>query len=185
MVKLDDSKATSEKHLKMRWFYIYTSNTSITSNWGDFFANMFESYLHWHYHLHTPYLPQCPKVGHFWYRCPKCPKWGTKWGAKWGQFVPQKCGTFMFVPHVPQMWYKCGTQMRPHTFFRSQSSILGSQSSLYPKSGVLLSLYPKYPKWGTSGVHKRGLTRFLEDLGIMHFTRFDDLSQPLVTSNDL
>ena len=56
--------------------------------------------------------------------------------------VPQKCGTFMFVPHVPQMWYKCGTQMRPHTFFRSQSSILGSQSSLYPKSGVLLSLYP-------------------------------------------
>ena len=84
MVKLDDSKATSEKHLKMRWFHIYTSNTSITSNWGDFFANMFESYLHWHYHLHTPYLPQCPKVGHFWYRCPKCPKWGTKWGAKWG-----------------------------------------------------------------------------------------------------
>ena len=79
-----------------------------------------------------------------------------------------KCGTFMFVPHVPQMWYKCGTQMRPHTFFRSQSSILGSQSSLYPKSGVLLSLYPKYPKWGTSGVHKRGLTRFLDDLSIMH-----------------
>ena len=74
----------------------------------------------------------------------------------------------MFVPHVPQMWYKCGTQMRPHTFFRSQSSILGSQSSLYPKSGVLLSLYPKYPKWGTSGVHKRGLTRFLDDLSIMH-----------------
>ena len=68
----------------------------------------------------------------------------------------------MFVPHVPQMWYKCGTQMRPHTFFRSQSSILGSQSSLYPKSGVLLSLYPKYPKWGTSGVHKRGLTRDLK-----------------------
>ena len=68
----------------------------------------------------------------------------------------------MFVPHVPQMWYKCGTQMRSHTFFRSQSSILGSQSSLYPKSGVLLSLYPKYPKWGTSGVHKRGLTRDLK-----------------------
>ena len=49
-----------------------------------------------------------------------------------------------------------------------QSSILSSQSSLYPKSGVLLSLYPKYPKWGTSGVHKRGLTRFLDDLGIVH-----------------
>ena len=26
-----------------------------------------------------------------------------------------KCGTFMFVPHVPQMWYKCGTQKGPHT----------------------------------------------------------------------
>ena len=26
------------------------------------------------------------------------------------KFVPQKCGTFMFVPHVPQMWYKCGTK---------------------------------------------------------------------------
>ena len=25
-----------------------------------------------------------------------------------------------------------------------------------------------YPKWGTSVVHKRGLTRFLDDLGIMH-----------------
>ena len=24
-----------------------------------------------------------------------------------------KCGTFMFVPHVPQMWYKCGTHL-PH-----------------------------------------------------------------------
>ena len=24
----------------------------------------------------------------------------------------------MFVPHVPQMWYKCGTQKGPHTFFR-------------------------------------------------------------------
>ena len=33
-------------------------------------------------------------------------------------FVPLKCGTFMFVPHVPQMWYKCGTQKGPHTFFR-------------------------------------------------------------------
>ena len=33
------------------------------------------------------------------------------------KFVPQKCGTFMFVPHVPQMWYKCGTQKRAHTFF--------------------------------------------------------------------
>ena len=60
----------------------------------------------------------------------------------------------MFVPHVPQMWYKCGTQMGPHTFFRyiqyystdelqkaarpltnlnPQSSILSSQSSLYHK----------------------------------------------------
>ena len=83
----------------MRWFHIYTSNTSITSNWGDFFANMFESYLHWHYHLHTPYLPQCPKVGHFWYRCPKCPKWGTKWGAKWGTKLDifQKKFSLMFV----------------------------------------------------------------------------------------
>ena len=30
--------------------------------------------------------------------------------------VPQKCGTFMLVPQVPQMWYKCGTKKRPHTF---------------------------------------------------------------------
>ena len=57
------------------------------------------------------------------------------------KFVPQKWGTFMFVPQVPQMGYKWGTQKGPHTF--------------------------------------------LEDLGIMHFTRFDDLSRPLVTSNDL
>ena len=26
------------------------------------------------------------------------------------KFAPQKCGTFMFVPHVPQMWYKCGSK---------------------------------------------------------------------------
>ena len=31
--------------------------------------------------------------------------------------VPQKCGTFMLVPQVPQMWYKCGTKKGPPTFF--------------------------------------------------------------------
>ena len=31
--------------------------------------------------------------------------------------MPQKCGTFILVPHVPQMWHKCGTQKRAHTFF--------------------------------------------------------------------
>ena len=38
----------------------------------------------------------------------------------------------------------------------------------HPKSGVLLCLYPKYPKWGTSGVPKGGLTHFLDSLCIMH-----------------
>ena len=37
----------------------------------------------------------------------------------------------------------------------------------YPKSGVLLCLYPKYPKWGTSGVPKSGLTRFLDIFSII------------------
>ena len=32
-----------------------------------------------------------------------------------------KCGTFMFVPHVPQMWYKCGTQKGPHTSYSFES----------------------------------------------------------------
>ena len=131
-------------------------------------------------HLHTPYLPQCPKVGHFWYRCPKCPKWGTKWGAKWGmhlnchpsqslimhliaphtpqctsilnpQFsiliVPQKWGTFKFVPQVPQMGYKWGTQKGPHTFFR-----------FVPQKWGTFILVPQAPQmrhmWGTQrGAH--------------------------------
>ena len=83
---------------------------------------------------------------------------------KWGDFIytPQSPQTPHFgviymriAPHTPQ----CTSIAIPH---KPQSSILSSQSSLYPKSGVLLSLYPKYPKWGTSGVHKRGLTRFLD-----------------------
>ena len=40
--------------------------------------------------------------------------------------------------------------------------------NLYLKSEVHLCLYLMYLKWGTSEVHKRGLTRFLDDLGIMH-----------------
>ena len=39
---------------------------------------------------------------------------------------------------------------------------------MYHKSVVHLCLYHMYHKCGTSVVHKRGLTRFLEDLGIMH-----------------
>ena len=42
-----------------------------------------------------------------------------------------------------------------------------AQQNLYLKSEV--HLYLMYLKWGTSEVHKRGLTRFLDDLGIMHF----------------
>ena len=33
-------------------------------------------------------------------------------------------------------------------------------SRRYPKSGVLYVWYPKYPKWGTSGVPKRGPPHF-------------------------
>ena len=44
-----------------------------------------------------------------------------------------------------------------------------AQQNLYLKSEVHLCLYLMYLKWGTSEVHKRGLTRFLDDLGIMHF----------------
>ena len=36
--------------------------------------------------------------------------WMLATGLEGLKFVPQKCGTFMFVPHVPQMWYKCGTK---------------------------------------------------------------------------
>ena len=36
--------------------------------------------------------------------------WMLATGLEGLKFVPQKWGTFMFVPHVPQMWYKCGTQ---------------------------------------------------------------------------
>ena len=89
----------------------------------------------------------------------------------------------MFVPLVPLMRHQWGTQKRAHTFFGyfeyyslevhlnchpSQTSILSSQSSLYHKSVVHLCLYHMYHKCGTSVVHKRGLTRFLDILGIMH-----------------
>ena len=41
-----------------------------------------------------------------------------------------------------------------------------AQQNLYLKSVV--HLYLMYLKWGTIEVHKRGLTHFLDDLGIMH-----------------
>ena len=44
--------------------------------------------------------------------------WMLATGLEGLKFVPQKWGTFMFVPQVPQMGYKWGTQKGPHTFFR-------------------------------------------------------------------
>ena len=35
----------------------------------------------------------------------------------WLSQVPQKWGTFMLVPQVPQMRYKWGTKKQPHMFF--------------------------------------------------------------------
>ena len=54
--------------------------------------------------------------------CPISSGRGRSWmlatGLEGLKFVPQKWGTFMFVPQVPQMGYKWGTQKGPHTFFR-------------------------------------------------------------------
>ena len=52
----------------------------------------------------------------------------------------------------------------------SQTSILNPQFSILivPQSVVHLCLYHMYHKCGTSVVHKRGLTRFLDILSIMH-----------------
>ena len=56
---------------------------------------------------------KCPKMGHFWYRCPKCPKWGTKWGTfqhfNLHQSVsesPLPCG--LFVPSITSFTWGVG-----------------------------------------------------------------------------
>ena len=41
--------------------------------------------------------------------------------------LPQKCATIMFGPHVPQMWYMCGTQKRAQSFL----DILGIMHLMY------------------------------------------------------
>ena len=67
------------------------------------------------------------------------------------KFGPQKCGTFILVPHVPQMWHKCGTQKRAHTFFRS--TVLGA-----PKVGRFYVSAPSAPNGALVGHQKGGLT---------------------------
>ena len=56
----------------------------------------------------APHTPQCTSIA-----IPHKPQ-----SSILNPHCTTKCGTFMFVPHVPQMWYKCGTQKGPHTFFR-------------------------------------------------------------------
>ena len=53
----------------------------------------------------APHTPQCTSIA-----IPHKPQ-----SSILNPHCTTKCGTFMFVPHVPQMWYKFGTQKGPHT----------------------------------------------------------------------
>ena len=46
------------------------------------------------------HLPQCLKVRHFWHRCLKCLKWGTKWGTKLDIFQKKFSLVFVRVIHL-------------------------------------------------------------------------------------
>ena len=112
-------------HHKVWWFNTYTTNTTITTFCGDFstFLWLFQYFLMYelqneltHFFGYILYYSTDElKAQDLKYIC-QIRDNDLIYITQLSQ-VPQKCGTFMLVPQVPQMWYKCGTKKRPHTFF--------------------------------------------------------------------